>query len=293
LHVFVGKSQNPYKIAGFRGYYREWIFKMPLVLFAVVMNILRIWAIGSNVFREVFRERVLYIAALFGVALVIAVLLLNEVSGGAEGKISLDVGLAGISLLGLTVAAFVGAGLMNKEIEKKTALVLMAKPMSRAEFIVGKHLGLTSILAVLVALMSTMLFAVMAWRGIPFNLGALTVSALYLVLELSLMTAVALLFGVFTSSLVATVLTFAFYLMGHFSQNLVTLSQSIKTDSVKNIVKGIYLIFPDLSRLDLKNQAVYGLLPDSGTLALNAGYGVLYIVLLLAIASLVFSRREF
>jgi Cu-processing system permease protein len=257
------------------------------------MNIFRVWAIGTNVFREVFRERVLYVAALFGVALVIAVLLLNEVSGGAEGKISLDVGLAGISLLGLTVAAFMGAGLINKEIEKKTALVLIAKPMSRSEFIVGKHLGLTSILGVLVVLMNLMLFAVMTWRGIPFSWTSLSVSGLYLVLELSLMTAVALLFGVFTSSLIATVLTFAVYLMGHFSQNLVTLSQTIKTESVKSIVKGIYLIFPDLSRLDLKNQAVYGLLPDSGTMALNAGYGVLYIILLLAIASLIFSRREF
>jgi Cu-processing system permease protein len=257
------------------------------------MNIARIWAIGSNVFREVFRERVLYIAALFGVVLITAVLLLNEVSGGAEGKISLDLGLAGISLLGLAVAAFVGAGLMNKEIEKKTALVLIAKPMSRAEFIVGKHLGLTGVLAVLVILMSLMLFGVMAWRSIPFNVGTLSISALYLILELSLMTAVALLFGVFTSSLVATVLTFAFYVMGHFSQNLVTLSQSIKTESVKNIVRGIYLIFPDLSRLDFKNQAVYGLLPDSGTLALNAGYGLIYIVLLLTVASIIFSYREF
>jgi Cu-processing system permease protein len=257
------------------------------------MNIVRVWAIGTNVFREVFRERVLYVAALFGVALVAAVLLLNEVSGGAEGKISLDVGLAGISLLGLTVAAFMGAGLINKEIEKKTALVLIAKPMSRAEFIVGKHLGLTSILGVLVVLMNLMLFGVMLWRGIPFSVGALTLSGLYLILELSLLTAVALLFGVFTSSLVATILTFAVYFMGHFSQNLVTLSQTIKTESVKNIVKGIYLFFPDLSRLDLKNLAVYGLLPDSGTMALNAGYGVIYIVLLLAIASLIFSRREF
>jgi Cu-processing system permease protein len=257
------------------------------------MNIFRVWAIGTNVFREVFRERVLYVAALFGVALVIAVLLLNEVSGGAEGKISLDAGLAGITLLGLTVAAFMGAGLINKEIEKKTALVLMAKPMSRSEFIVGKHLGLTSILGVLVLLMNLMLFGVMTWRGILFSWTTLTVSGLYLVLELSLITAVALLFSVFTSSLIATVLTFAVYLMGHFSQNLVTLSQTIKTDSVKSIVKGIYLVFPDLSRLDLKNQAVYGLLPDSGTMALNAGYGVLYIILLLAIASLIFSRREF
>ncbi|NJM76954.1 MAG: ABC transporter permease [Acaryochloridaceae cyanobacterium RU_4_10] len=257
------------------------------------MNIVRVWAIGTNVFREVFRERVLYVAALFGVALTIAVLLLNEVSGGAEGKISLDVGLAGISLLGLTVAAFMGAGLINKEIEKKTALVLIAKPMSRSEFILGKHLGLTSILGVLVALMNLMLFAVMAWRGIPFSWTSLSVCGLYLILELSLMTAVALLFGVFTSSLIATILTFAVYLMGHFSPNLVTLSQTIKTDSIKSIVKGIYLIFPDLSRLDLKNLAVYGVLPDSGTMALNAGYGVLYIILLLAIASLIFSRREF
>jgi Cu-processing system permease protein len=257
------------------------------------MNIFRVWAIGTNVFREVFRERVLYVAALFGVALVIAVLLLNEVSGGAEGKISLDAGLAGITLLGLTVAAFMGAGLINKEIEKKTALVLMAKPMSRSEFIVGKHLGLTSILGVLVLLMNLMLFGVMTWRGIPFSWTTLTVSGLYLVLELSLITAVALLFGVFTSSLIATVLTFAVYLMGHSSENLVKLSQTIKTESVKNIVKGIYLIFPDLSRLDFKNQAVYGLSPDSGTMALNAGYGVLYIILLLAIASLIFSRREF
>ncbi len=257
------------------------------------MNVARIWAIGSNVFREVFRERVLYIAALFGVALIAAVLLLNEISGGAEGKISLDIGLAGISLLGLAIAAFVGAGLMNKEIEKKTALVLIAKPMSRAEFIVGKHLGLTSVLAVLVAIMSAMLFGVLSWRSIPFNLGALTVSEFYLVLELSLITAVALLFGVFTSSLVATVLTFCVYLMGHFSQNLVTLNQSIKTESVKTIVKGIYLIFPDLSRLDLKNQAVYGLLPDPGVLALNASYALIYIVLVLALASTVFSYREF
>jgi Cu-processing system permease protein len=257
------------------------------------MNIARIWAIGTNVFREVFRERVLYVAGLFGIALVIAVLLLNEVSGGAEGKISLDVGLAGMSLLGLTVTAFIGAGLINKEIEKKTALVLIAKPMSRTEFIVGKHLGLTSILAVLVALMGLMLFGVMVWRGIPFPGGAITLSIVYLVLELSLLAAIALLFGVFTSSLVATVLTFAVYFMGHFSPNLVTLSESIKTASVKGIVTGIYLLFPDLSRLDLKNQAVHGLLPETGTLALNAGYGVIYIILTLAIASLIFSHREF
>jgi Cu-processing system permease protein len=215
------------------------------------------------------------------------------VSGGAEGKISLDVGMAGIGLLGLTVAAFVGAGLVNKEIEKRTALVLIAKPMSRSEFIIGKHAGLTVVLAVLLGLMTAILFGVMSWRGIPYSWSSLSVAVVYLLLQLSLMTAVALLFGSFTSSLVATVLTFAVYVMGNFTQNLVTLGQSIKTESVKSIVKGIYLIFPDLSRMDFKNTAVYGILPDGGTLAVNATYGVIYIVLLLSIATLIFSSREF
>jgi hypothetical protein len=52
---------------------------------------------------------------------------------------------------------------------------------------------------------------------------------------------------------------------------------------------------PDLSRLDLKNDAVYGLqaIPDMGTLLGNGVYGLIYITLLLAIAIFIFSRREF
>jgi hypothetical protein len=59
------------------------------------------------------------------------------------------------------------------------------------------------------------------------------------------------------------------------------------------MVKGIYLVFPDLSRLNLKNEAVYGSLPNTTTLLANAGYGLLYIVLLLAVAIFIFSYREF
>ncbi|NCJ06783.1 ABC transporter permease subunit [Synechococcales cyanobacterium C] len=257
------------------------------------MNVRRIWSIAANVFREIFRERVLYLAGLYAIALVLSVLFLTEVSGGAEAKISLDVGMAGMGLFGLAVAAFVGGGLINKEIEKRTALVLIAKPMSRSEFILGKHLGLSAVLAVLLALMMIIFLLVMSWRQIDYPLGSLLISTLYLGIELSLITAAAILFGVFTSSLIATILTFAVYVMGHFSQNLVALSQSIETESVKTLVKGIYLVFPDLARLDLKNQAVYGILPNSSELLVSALYGIAYIVLLLTVSTLIFARREF
>lgn len=257
------------------------------------MSAIRIWAIATNVFREIFRERVLYLAGFYGIGLILAVSFLNEVSAGTEVKISLDVGLAGMGLVGLTVAAFVGGGLINKEIEKRTALVLIAKPISRAEFIVGKHLGISVVLSTLLTIMTLMYFGILFWRQIEFPLTSLVTAAVYMGIELSLIAAVAIFFGVFSSGLMATILTIAVYFMGNFSQNLVELSESIKADSFKTLVQALYLIFPDLSRLNLKNQAVYGILPDTGTLWVNAAYGLFYIALLLALSSLLFSKREF
>lgn len=251
------------------------------------------FAIANNVFREVIRDRVLYLAGLFAILMMVAVLLLPEISAGAEDKIILDVGLAAIDLLGLVVAVFVGTGLVNREIERRTALTLIAKPITRVEFIVGKHLGLSSVLAVLVGLTTASYVTVLKLNQIQYPGGTIVIEALYTLLELTLITAVAILFGVFTSSLIAILLTFATYLMGHFIQDLVSLSQLTENLSIRRLAQGIYLVLPDLSRLDLKNEAVYGSLPSTPVLLTHAGYGLLYTALLLTVATWVFSRREF
>ncbi|HBB35024.1 MAG TPA: ABC transporter permease [Cyanobacteria bacterium UBA8803] len=253
----------------------------------------RIWAIASNGFREVIRDRVLYVIGFFGLLLAIALRLLPEVAATTEDKIFLDLGLAAISVLGVVVAIFVGTGLINKEIEKRTVLVLIPKPLSRAEFIIGKHLGLLGVLAVLITALMVIYLGLLSISKINYPLGSILVSTLYLFLELCLITAVALAFGVFTSSLLATLLTFGVYLMGHLSRDVVALGKLSKNASIEILTQGLYLVLPDLSRLNLKNQAVYGLLPQPQELLSHAAYGVVYTVLLLAIAILIFSHREF
>lgn len=257
------------------------------------MNIGRILVITANVFREVIRDRVLYLVGLFALLLAASVRLLPEVSAGTEHKILLDVGLAAMSLLGLVIAVFVGTGLINKEIEKRTVLVLMAKPISRTEFVVGKHLGLSAVLVVLVSIMTGLYLGVLSLSQVPHPTVNILISSGFLFLQLALMTAVAIVFGVFTSSLLATLLTFGVYLMGSFSTNLVALGAQTKNPALEQLTRNLYLVLPDLSRLDLKNQAVYGQLPSSDVLLTNAAYGLLYIVVLLAIATLIFSQREF
>ncbi|MGI0488314.1 ABC transporter permease [Pantanalinema rosaneae CENA516] len=257
------------------------------------MNPSRTLTITTNVFREVIRDRVLYLIGLFAIFLLLAARLLPEISAGTQNKIILDLGLAAMGLLGLVIAVFVGTGLVNKEIEKRTVLVLIAKPISRAEFIVGKHLGLSAVLAVLVATMTIIYWGVLWLYQVPFPAASIAVSSLYLFLQLSLITAVAIAFGVFTSSLLATLLTFGIYFMGSFSRDLVTLGKLSKNPAIENVTNTIYLVLPDLARLDLKNQAVYGQLPSPELLLTNLGYAVLYMIVLLAIATLIFSRRQF
>ncbi|HEY9782843.1 MAG TPA: ABC transporter permease subunit [Leptolyngbyaceae cyanobacterium] len=259
------------------------------------MSLTRIFTIARNVFYEVVRDRILWIIGFYALLLVAAMQLLPQIAGATEEKMILDFGLAAMSVLGLIVAIFIGTGLVNKEIEKRTVLVLIAKPISRSEIIAGKHLGLSAVLASLITAMTIIYIVLLQLRQIPYPLGSILLASLYLFLQLCLVCAIAIALGVFTSSVLATLLSFGVYLMGNLSQDLVSFGRLSKNPGLENLTRNLYLVLPDLSRLDLKNQAVYGseALPDSLTLITNASYGLVYTVLVLAIASAIFSQREF
>jgi ABC-type transport system involved in multi-copper enzyme maturation permease subunit len=259
------------------------------------MNLGRTLVVAANVFREVIRDRVPYIIGFFALILIAAAVLIPEIAAGNEDRIIIDIGLAAMNLFGLIVTVFVGTALINKEIEKRTVYVLIAKPISRAEFIVGKHIGLSVVLAVLLTAMTAIFFAVLSAQQISYPVSSILLTVLFQFLELALIAGVAILFGVFTSSLIAMMLTLAVYLMGNFSRDIVTLGNLAENPSIRQMTQNLYLVLPDLSRFNLKNEAIYGvtLLPQPLDLLGSAVYGLVWTVLVLTIAVLIFSRREF
>jgi ABC-type transport system involved in multi-copper enzyme maturation permease subunit len=259
------------------------------------MNAIRTFVMAKNVFQEVIRDRILYIIGFYAIILAIANRAIFEFAATTQDKIFLDFGLAAMNIIGLIVVVFIGTGLVNKEIEKRTILMLIAKPISRSEFITSKYLGLSGVLAVLVAAMTAIYLVFLQLGKMSYPITSILIAVFFLFLQLTLITAVAITLGVFTSSLIATALTFAVYLMGNITQDLVALGRLSQNLGVERITQGLYLILPNLSRLDLKNDAVYGLqaIPDTVTLIGNATYGLLYSFMLLAIAIFIFLRREF
>jgi len=257
------------------------------------MNFRRILTVAINVFWEVIRDRILYLIVIFALLMGASVRLIPELAATTENKIILDIGLAAISILGLIATVFVSTGLVNKEIEKRTVYLLIAKPISRAELIIGKHFGLSAVLAVLVGAMTVIYLAILSFSRIPYPLESILVASLFIWFELSLVAAIGILLGVFSSSLLASLLTFGVYLMGHSTRDLVALGKLTKNPGIEQLMMGLYLVLPDLARFNLRNDAVYGQVPYLAALITNAGYGVLYGVLLLSIAIGIFSRREF
>ncbi len=257
------------------------------------MSIFRIWTIAKNGFRETIRDRILYFIGFYAFLQIIALRLLPQVAAATENKMLIDFGISTIAIIGVIIVVFVGTGLINKEIERRTVLILIPKPLNRAELVIGKHLGLCGVLAVTIAAMMVIYLGLLSLSNISYPLGSLTIAAVFILLQLSLLTAVAILFGVFTSSTLATLMSLGIFLMGNSSQELVKLGNLSQNIEVERLTKAIYIVLPDFSRLNLVNDAPYQTLPATPELFGNALYGLLYTALLLVISIVVFSEKEF
>src|SRR2546426_10162919 len=161
----------------------------------------RVAAIARNTFREAVRDRVLYNLVIFALLLIAGAIFLGELSAGQEAKIIIDLGLSSILLFGVFIAIFVGVGLVYKEIERRTLYAILAKPLGRGEFLLGKYLGLCLTLLVNVAIMGVGLSLALVYvkRGWNPLVARIWPAILLLYIELIILTGVAMLFSSFSS----------------------------------------------------------------------------------------------
>jgi ABC-type transport system involved in multi-copper enzyme maturation permease subunit len=253
----------------------------------------RIWAIAANVFRETVREQVLYLSLLYTLIVVSAMLMLPEFSYDSSAKMIVDTGIAAIEVVSLIVAVLVGTNLINKEIDKRTIFILIAKPMYRSEFLLGKHLGLSAVVGALVLIMSLIFVVLMTIKQIPIPIPAVLTANFFIFWQIMLLGAIAVFFGTFAGSLIASLLTLATYIIGNFSRDLLLLGEISKNTSLQAVTRTLYMLLPDLSRANLKNEAVYNILPSLVDMFSNGVYILSYALLVLAIAILIFARRQF
>ena len=255
----------------------------------------RITAIARNAFREAVRDRVLYNLVLFVLLLTVAAIFIGELSGGQERKVIVDLGLSAMLLFGVFIAIFVGVGLVYKEIERRTVYTIFAKPVSRGEFLLGKYLGLCLTLLVNVLVMGggVSLALIYVSGGLDPLVISIWPGILLLYVELTILTAVALLFSSFSSPALSALLTFFVFIIGHFSADLKSLATSMGSVSARWFFGALYYLLPNLANLSFITPAAHGEMPGCAYMISAILYSLLYVTVVLAAATLIFSRRNF
>jgi ABC-type transport system involved in multi-copper enzyme maturation permease subunit len=250
----------------------------------------RLWAIARNTWRESLRDRLLVTVFAFVAAIVAGALLFDH--GPGQATATLDLCLSAMSAAGTLLAVFLGTSLVHKELDKRTLFVVLAKPISRQEYLVGKYVGLMATLAAIVLMMAVALAVVMAAVGhVDGRLFAVLAGNF---VQLALLTSIAFLFATITGAMPAALYTIGLYVLGQQALMIKEFADSeVKLHAFNAIVgRALYYILPNFEAFDFKNTVLYGGTLPWGAWACGLAYGAIASAALVALASVAWDERE-
>lgn len=263
-------------------------------------SLARIWAVALNTFREAMRNRVLAVLVLFAVGLMAFSLVLGELSLHEEVRVIKDIGLAGISFVGILISLFLGVNLLSKELDRKTVFFVIPKPLHRWEFLLGKFTGMAVTLGLLTGLMAVVLAGFVVSNGGTHGIAMLRAEILIL-LELLLLTTVAMLFSAFSSPYLSAMFTGSLWIIGRNTPELTAFAGGkLKDTPLGSVLDGVAAVVPDFhlfyisgGNLEGNVVSIHEGFVSWSYVAQAAGYATLYGGACLLLAMALFARRDF
>jgi ABC-type transport system involved in multi-copper enzyme maturation permease subunit len=254
----------------------------------------RVGIVALNTFREAVRDRVLYNLVFFALVMIAASILVGQISIGIEEMVIVTLGLTAISVIGLLIAVFIGVGLVSKEMDKRTLYALLAKPVHRWEFLLGKFGGLVLTLAVNTIAMAIGLFLVMSLiKSSGEHLeGSVLVAVYFILLKLALVVALALLFSCYTTPLLSILSTAGLYIAGLFVMEMRTFQNGSLSPALGTLLRWLSYVLPNFENFDVMAAAAHGRTIPAALIAQNTAYAALYCAVVLAAAAAIFTRRN-
>ena len=251
-----------------------------------------IWTLAANTVRESVRNKILYVLLFFSVLLMGSGVLVGALSYVESDRILQDIGLGATRLFGVAIAIFVGIQLIHKEVERRTVQTILSKPISRAEFLLGKFVGLTLTIWLLCVVMMLAFVAVSLLTGAP--LGA-THGAFFLLMaaELALVVAIATFFSAFTTPVLAALFTTGTWVVGQLTRDLRDIGAASEAASVELATAVLHRVLPDLSSFNLAIEAAHLLPVKASDVVFPLVYGAGYATVVLIAAIGLFDRRDF
>jgi len=283
----------------------------------------RIAAIASNTLLELVRLKVFYFLLIFAVAVIGSSAFSVKFTFQQQFQVLKDVSLGAMGIFTWLLATLATAMLLPKDIEDRTLYTILAKPVPRLEYLLGKLAGVLLMLAVALALMSVVFVVVLYWRqqaaisetvaiypagaeleaalrGIQqetFNANLIP-GVLTIYLKAAVVASLTLLLSTFaTSSIFTIIVSVGVYFIGHVQpiarEYWLAASGAVDPSPLLKIFFGfIALVFPDFQLFNLVDDIVVGTAVPGSVFAQTAGFGLGYVAVYTLVGYLLFANRE-
>jgi ABC-type transport system involved in multi-copper enzyme maturation permease subunit len=250
-----------------------------------------ILAVARGTFREAVRDRVLFLVLGFGALVLALSKLLAPIALGEGPRITVDLGLSALGLIGIVITVLVGTQLVHKEIERRSIHVILSRPLSRTQYLVGKWAGLAATMGAAVAGMAAMLIAVGVLVRGPEIVGPILQAVLLIAGANAILAALAVLFSSLSTPVLSMTYTLGLYACGWWTTDLRLFSEQMP-GVLGGIVHAASYLIPNLELFNLRSQIAHGEGASLVHLALALGYATAYVAAALSLAVVAFERRE-
>ena len=270
---------------------------------------MRSLTVAATTFQESVRQPAFYALLVVGVVLLLFGYLMPTftlVSG--ETKFVRDIGLGTFTLCILLLGIFSSANLITTEIENKTAMTVMSKPLRRYEFIVGKYLGIVFSVSFLGLLLATVLVVTIIAKVTGGDIVINSEEAYHLgiwpevrvmfpglilgLCEAMVLIAVSVALSIRLPMILNVVISFALFILANIGGPLLTILREKGSHAV-GIATAFYYILPNFqSNTETFSAIGLGRAVPAPLVALTAAYSLFYIAVAICVAVFLFHDRE-
>ncbi len=248
-----------------------------------------ILTIAQTTFRELIREKMFIIIFFLAIALLLFSVALSNLSIWEFQRILSDFSLASMEIAGLGIALFSGSFMIFKEIEKQTCLLLLSKPISRSEFIVGKFVGLSALILLTLVALTALLNLILLE---PSFIGNSIVIMVNIYLKVLVVLALVFLLSVYIRPVISLLFGLSFYFYGHGINSVEFLIKKTRDENLIALQKILEAVSPQFFRFNWKNYYFLKDAPDLNDVGVMIGYFLVWIIFLMVLAVRGFNKRD-
>jgi ABC-type transport system involved in multi-copper enzyme maturation permease subunit len=267
----------------------------------------RVSAVSLSTFKSEVAQPLFMIVLVAGIVLLALFIWLPYNTFGEDIKMLKDSGMTLIMVLCIIQAVWAASTSVSDEIEGRTALTVLSKPIGRRSFIIGKYLGIFWTIAVLFAVLGLCLLICVSYKPIYDAREAAEAEATWQLCHLEVMGVVPGLVLAFMETVVLAavsvaistrlpmlanfIICFSIYVLGHLTPLVVQSSVSM-FEPVRFVAELVATVLPNLDHFNIQAAVAAGVSVPYDYLGWSLVYCLIYGVIALMLALVLFEDRD-